>query len=219
MRFAQCHGRTEDVVVVIHGFPRCQSDPHSQRGSGGSKRAFVEASVTASEHRSASVTSSKEARKPSPVCLTSRPPPSDKCPTDDEVVLPEKRHELRLARRSSKIVEPWRSVNKIYRAEWTRQLRVVDRFMNPTEEAQDIVLRDTDDLRGHQPVRRSMDRLHSVGRRCVGEAERGAIPRVEPATDELDAVLGRQLEIGDVCCGHILGGGAGDIVAIHDERP
>ncbi len=89
--------------------------------------------------------------------------------------------------------------------------------MDPSKEAQDVVFGHTDDLCGHQSVRRSMDRLHRLGRGGVGEAEHGAIPGVEPVRDELHPEIGRHREIGYVCCCHVLGGGVGNIVTIHEE--
>ena len=62
-----------------------------------------------------------------------------------------------------------------------------------------------------------MDALRRFRVGCIDQAEGGAIAVVEPVGQELDPVLVLYAEILEVGRGHIGGGGAHNIVPVHED--
>ena len=91
-------------------------------------------------------------------------------------------------------------------------------IVDPTQEAQHVVLRHADDLVRDRAVRRAMQRREVVRPCGAGEAEGSSALRIEPVGQELDAEVVCHLEITRVVLRDLFGGRTGELMAIHEER-
>jgi hypothetical protein len=104
------------------------------------------------------------------------------------------------------------------RSEGTRYPGRIGGVMNLSQEPEEVVLRDADDLVGDQSVRSLVSILQCARTLRLGEAERQTAVGIEPVGEELHVVLGLHLEVAQVRLRNLLGRQARQLVAVHEER-
>ena len=104
------------------------------------------------------------------------------------------------------------------RAERARDLGLVDRVVDPAEEAHDVAFGHRDDLVRDSTVRSAMEGIEGIGLRGPREAEGAAGLLVVPVRQQLDVVFVGEREITGVVARHFLRGRTRHVMAIHVER-